>query len=168
MPTLKLTNLTKYKAYFAAIAASHVAIDGFKWGDKEVVQNDSRSDMAERILWAQPYEAARYQDPGSDNITKVKEAKVAYLKVATSELFSDMDEDFIDCEEVIEDIIAKMIKDKRGAEVDGVWEMISVNIAGITTGPVDTIIGSTKYIGWEMKIPFHDNTNFAYDEAKWV
>jgi len=168
MPTLNLTSLATYKAYFAAIATSHVAIDAFKWGDREVVQNDNRSNMLPRLLWAQPYEAARYQDGGSDNIVKVKDARVAYMMVATSEKFSDMDADFEACEQVIEDIISRMVKDKRGADVDGVWEMIAVDLGGITTGPVEHILGSTRYIGWEMKVPFYDNTNLGYDESKWV
>lgn len=167
MPTLNLTSLLAYKTYFAAIAASHEDIDGYKWGDKDVIQNDNRSDMAPRILWAQPYESARYNDGYSDNIVKIKEARVAYMLTADSELFTDEDAAFENCEAVIEQIIAKMLKDKAGADVAGTWTMISFNVTGITTGPVETTIGSTKYIGWEMRIPFNDNTRFIYNDAKW-
>jgi len=117
MATLKLTNLSTYKAYFSALAASHVAVDGFKWGNKDVIRNDNRSDMEARVLWVMPYEQARYGDRASDNVVKTKQARVAYMIVPDSELFADEDAAFDACEEVIEDILSRLLKDKRGADV---------------------------------------------------
>jgi hypothetical protein len=167
MPKLKLTNLASYKAYFADIAAKHKMIDGYKWGDKKVIANDSRSDLAARFLWAMPYEDAKYGDKGSDNVVKTKKARVAYMIVPDSELFADEEEAFDFCEEVIEQILAKIYMDKRGADVSGEWTMIATSIDSWTTGPVQKTIGSTKYIGWEMELNFIDNTNLAYDASKW-
>jgi hypothetical protein len=170
MPSLKLTNLAAYKAYFQAIATganSHKEIDGFKWGDKDVMKNDSRSDMPARVLWATPYDGARYIDRSSDNINKVKQARVAYMIVPDSEKFSDIDAAFDACEAVIEQILTKILMDKKGVDVDGVWTMLVTTVDSWKTGPVEAVFGSTKYIGWELELNFMDNTNLAYDASKW-
>ena len=165
MPNLKLTTLATYRAYFETIAADHKAIDGYKWGEKDVVKNDSRSHMPARLLWAMPYERATYEDNSSDNIVKIKVARVAYMIVPDSELFTDEDAAFDACEAVIEEILAKILLDKKGVDVLGEWNMISTRVENWTTGPVEYKIGSTKYIGWEMNLIFIDNTNLAYDAS---
>lgn len=173
MPNIKLTNLSAYKAYFAAIAESHVDILGFKWGNKDVIRNDNKSDMPEKLLWAYPYDRAKYGDKNSDNVHKTKTARVAYLVLPASEKFSDEDAAFEACEAVIEQILAKLLKDKRGANVtdeeteETEWVMIVTDISSWSSGPVEHMFGSTKYIGWELKIDFMDNTNLAYDNSKW-
>lgn len=171
MPTLKLTNLATYRAYFQGIATSHEDIDGFKWGSKNVIINDSRSDLAARFLWASPYDNARYGDKASDNVMKYKVARVAYMITPDSEKFEDEDEGFDFCEDVIEQIMAKVLKDKAGQMVmvdeEEEWQMIATDISSWKTGPVTKKIGSTKYIGWELEITFMDNTNLAYDASKW-
>src|SRR5688572_3033788 len=139
MANLRLTNLAAYRAYFADIATKHKEVDGYKWGDKDVVKNDNLSDIPARILLATPYDNARYGDRMSDNIHKIKKARVAYLKTATTEAFSDIDTVFDECEAVIEQIIAKIYKDKRGEDVAGVWTMIATDINSWKTGPVEMI-----------------------------
>jgi hypothetical protein len=172
MPNLKLSNLASFKAYFAAIAASHVDIAGYKFGTKDIVMNENRSLAMASFLWAMPYDNVRYTDNHSDNIVKTKQARVAFMKVRQSELFADEDADFQFCEGVIEQIIAKMLIDKTGSMQEtspGVneWVMVAFNSNGMTTGPVEKLIGSTKYIGWELRIDIIDNTNLAYNAAKW-
>ena len=167
MPNLKLTNLSAYKAYFQNMATLHKQIDGFKWGDKDVVRNDNLSDMPARFLWAMPYDKVQYGDKSSDNIHKTKVARVAYLVVPASELFADEDAAFEQCEAVIEQIIARILQDKRGADNAGVWEMIVTEIASWSSGPAEHKIGSTRYVGWELQMNFKDNTNLAYDASKW-
>lgn len=168
MPNLKLSNLASFKAYFQNIALSHVDIGAFKWGDRDVLRNDNRSEMPEKFLWAQYYDNVRYTAVHNDNKQKIKQSRVAYMKVRESEKFADEDADFEFCEGVIEQIIAKMDLDKRGALVNGEWEMIVANISSITTGPVEKKIGSTVYIGWELRIDISENTNLAYDASKWM
>jgi len=168
VPNIKLTNLAAYRAYFQAIATSHVDIDGYKWGDADVVRNDNRSDITSRFLWAMPYNNSRYGDKYSDNVHKTKQARVAYMIVPDSEKFSDEDTAFDFCEAVIEQIMAKLLLDKRGKDVAGTWEMILSDINSWTGGPVEKTIGSTKYIGWELQINFMDNTNLSYDDSKWA
>lgn len=168
MPNLKLNNLASFKAYFSAIATSHVDIGGFRWGDADVIRNDNRTGMPSSFLWAQRYDNVRYAAVHNDNKQKTKQARVAYMKVRESEKFADEDADFEFCEGVIEQIIAKMDVDKRGAMVNGSWEMIVPSISSITTGPVEKTIGSTRYIGWELRADISENTNLAYNASKWI
>lgn len=167
MPNVKLTNLGSFRAYFSAIAAAHVDINGFKWGDADVIRNDNRSDMPSSFLWAQRYDNVRYAAVHNDNKLKVKQARIAYMKVRESEKFTDEDSDFEFCESVVDDIVAKIDLDKRGSLVDGEWEMIIANVASMSGGPVEKKIGSTHYIGWELRIEILDNTKFEYKAAKW-
>lgn len=170
MANLLLTTLKKYREYFQAIATGpnhHIDIDGYKWGDADVIKNDNRSDMPARILWAVPYEQSRYGDSFSDNIVKTKGARVAYMKTAASEAFADIETCVDECEAVMEQILAKMLGDKRGYDVAGVWTMIAFDVSGITGKPIETEFGATKYYGFELYIPFIDNTNLAYDASKW-
>jgi hypothetical protein len=170
---IKLTNLASYRTYFQAIAASHVAIDGYKWGDKDVVRNDARSGMPARLLWAIPYESARYGDKMSDNVHKTKQARIAYLITPTSKKFDDIEAAYDECEGVIEQIVAKILKDKAGSLTtigdppEEVWSLLVTNVSSWTTKPVQMIFGSTEYIGCELRIDFQDNTNLAYDATKW-
>jgi len=164
---LKLTNLISYRAYFQNVALKHKLINGFKWGDMDVVRNDNRSDMPASFLWAQPYERVPYGDPDSDNITKRKTAQVAYLKVRTSETFSDIDADYDAAEAIVEQIMAKILKDKRGGMVAADYSLIATSISTWSTAPVHYLFGSTEYIGWELRIDFKDNANLQYDETKW-
>lgn len=173
MANLKLTNLITYKAYFEAVATEHIAIDGFKWGDQEVIMNDNRSDMAARVLWVMPYEAARYGDKYSDNVQKTKQARVCYLLVPASNSFDHMLQAFVDAEAVIEQIIARIYKDKAGEAVMlgeppvASWTMIVSDVSSWTTGPVEMTIGATKYAGCELMMDFRDNAGLEYDPTKW-
>lgn len=164
---LKLTNLVSYRSYFQNIALKHKLIDGFKWGDLDVVRNDNRSDLTAAFLWAQPYERTPYTDPDSDNITKRKTARVAYLKVRTTEKFSDIDADYDAAEAIVEQIMAKILQDKRGAMVGSNYELIATSISTWYTQPVHYVIGSTEYIGFELNIDFKDNAGLEYDATKW-
>ncbi len=167
MANLLISNLQTYEAYWLAIATAHKEVDGFKFGDKQVVQNDSRSDMPVRVLWAVPYERSRYTDRFSDNIIKNKTGKVAYLKPSDSELFDDVHKCVQECEAVMEQVLTRVLKDKRGIDVEGVWTMVLIDVNGIQGSPIEMMLGSTQYYGWELEIPYMDNTNMAYDADKW-
>jgi hypothetical protein len=167
MASLKLTNLASFKAYFADIANSHVAIDAFMWGDKDVIRNETRSLVMRSVLWAERYDNVRYADNLSDNIQKIKQARIGFFQVRDTEKFADEDAQFEFCESVIDDIIARIIKDKRGAQVDTEWQLLLANISSATGSPAQVMIGSTNFIGWQLKIDIMDNTNLAYDASKW-
>lgn len=168
MAKLKLTNLASFKAYFSRLASEHVDIEGFKWGDKDVVKNDNRSSITRSFLWAVPYEQSRYADGFSDNVMKTKPGVLSFMKVRESERFVDEESDFEFCESVMEQIMARIIKDKQGAMVGSDWEMLVTNISSAVGAPVEITLGSTRYIGWELKIDFMDNTGIAYNSNKWT
>lgn len=167
MPTLKLTNLLAYKNYFADLATKHVDINGFKWGDLNVVRNDNLSDVADTFLWVMPYNSGRYADTYSDNLVKVKKARISYLEARNSELFADVDTQYEKCERVIEDLVARLYMDKRGADVAGVWQLIATDMNSFATAPIEHKIGSTVYVGYELTLDFKDNTDLAVDVTKW-
>lgn len=168
MPQLKLTDLASYREYFRAIAESHVDIQGFRWGDKDVIRNDNRSSLPPAILWATPYDSAAYEASHDDNTLKRKRARVAYLVVPSSEAFQDIDNAIETAEAVIEQIMARIKQDKAGSTDEGEWYMIATRIASWRGGPVEMKIGSTRYVGWEMEIDFLDNANLEYDPSKWT
>lgn len=167
MPTLKLTGLLAYKNYFKDIATQHINIKGFKWGEKKVIENDNASASTENYLWAMPYENAQYTDTYSDNITKGKVARVVYLEVRDSQLFEDEDEQYEACEARMEEIIARILRDKKGAAIEDGWTMIATTIASWKTNPVEYKVGSTSWLGWELQMTFIDNTGLAFDKEKW-
>lgn len=167
MPSLKLTNLLSYKNYFKDLAEKHVDIDGFKWGDDKVIQNDSRSNITRNFLWAVPYEDAKYGDAHSDNIVKRKLARVSYMEARDSKKFSLVEAQFERCEAVMEQIVARILRDKRGAEVAGVWTMLATDVNSFKTMPIESEFSSTPYIGCELQMEFMDNANLAFDAQKW-
>ncbi|HEY3403897.1 MAG TPA: hypothetical protein VGK59_10950 [Ohtaekwangia sp.] len=173
MPILKLTNLATYKAYCADIAAKHKDIDGYKWGDENVITNDSRSDLPKRFLWAMPYDQAKYGDKHSDNVMRSKVARVAYMINPQDGKFSTLEAAYEFCEAVVEQIFARVLQDKRGKMVAIVdppgeeWQMIVTDINSWKTGPVEKTFGSTKYVGCELEMTFMENTNLAFDASKW-
>jgi hypothetical protein len=168
MPTLNLTNLASCKSYFTTIATLHKEIDDFKWGNDVVVKKANRSDIARRVLWVKPYDSARYGGNATDNVTKSKVLELRYMLVATSQKQSDEEAAASAAEAVIEQILAKMILDKGGRENDeGEWEMIVLPINSIETENFEITIGSTRYIGCELKLTFLDNAHLEYDASKW-
>jgi hypothetical protein len=166
MATLKLTTLASVKAYWADIAAKHKQIAGYKWGDKDVVLNAGRTGLAKTFLWAQPFENFRYSG-GSDSIIKHKPITIGVFTVPASKLFADEEAAYDFTEAIIEDIVSKLIMDKKGMMGTSDWEMIATNIATWKGAPVEHVISATRYIGCEFSMEYMDNTNFGYDPTKW-
>jgi hypothetical protein len=172
MPTLKLTDLASCKTYFANIATLHKEVDVFKWGDLELVQKNNRSGMksetGSRVLWAKPYDGADYQDAGSDNAVKNKLFELRYmLPCRDTAPQSEKEAAATATEAVIEQIVARMLRDKRGGMVGDKWTMVAFRVAGMKTENFEITVGSTHYIGCELQLTFQDNTHLAYDETKW-
>lgn len=168
MPNLYITKLSTYRAYAQALATESIDIDDFIWGDEEVAQTRNRSSVASKFLWALPYEEVSYADSGpSDNIIKRKQARMSYLQARNSELFGDEDAQLDACEDVAEQIIARILRDKRGQEIAGVWTLLATRIESFKLRPVEVMLGSTKYIGFEISFEVLDNANTAYNAAKW-
>jgi hypothetical protein len=168
MPNLYLTNLKTCREYLELLASQHMAIDGFKWGDADIIKNDNRSDLPDRFLWGMPYDKSQYGDSGSDNVVKSKVLRMAYMIVPSSEKFSEQDEAFDFCEKVMEQVMARIFKDKMGKMEGSEWILLATNVNTWSGGPVEKKIGSTHYIGWEMQVTFMDNTGLVYDAEVWA
>lgn len=160
MAALTLTTISTLKTYFNALAVSHVDIDALKFGDEDVIQNANRSDMSPKTLWVQEYETFNFDDQLIDNIQIRKEIKLLYMKVAASEKFSDLQAAKEECEIVMKQVVAKMLKDKATL----VFATQVSNWSG-KVGYWD--IGSTKYCGCEITMQIRDNAGLVYDAAKW-
>lgn len=158
---LTLTTISTLKAYFLALATSHVDIDELKFGDEDLIQTANRSDIQPRPLWVQEYEDFTFEDNLVDNILIRKEIKLQYMKVAASEKFSDLQQAKEECEIVIKQVVAKMLVDK--AAVKFVTQIS--NWSG-KVGYWD--IGSTKYCGCQLTMQIKDNAGLVYDSNKWV
>jgi hypothetical protein len=168
MPTLlKLTNLLSYKTYAQALAVSHKQITGYKWGDADVVRNDNRSDINNNFLWALPYEEITYDVVDDDHQLKVKEAVMVYLEVRNSELFADEDAQYQACETRAEEILARIERDIRGVTVGNDWVQIISRLNSKRLKPVQHKIGSTPYVGFEIRLEFMDNSGMNYDANLW-
>lgn len=161
---LQLTNLPAFKAYFEAIAIGpthHVDIDGFKFGDRDVAIRNAKSGMEPRVLWLEWYKPFNIEDELADNILRRKRARLAYMKTATSELESDEATAYDECEKVMEQILAKMLADKREVK-------IVTTLSSYQLGPFETELGATKYIGCAMDFEFKDNSPLVVDPTKWT
>jgi hypothetical protein len=172
MATLKITDLASCKTYFANIATLHKEVDVFKWGDLELIQKNNRSGMksetGSRVLWAKPYDGAEYQNEASDNVIKNKVFELRYMQPCRETAPQDEKEAAASATEaVIEQIVARLIRDKRGAMVGDEWTMVVFRVAGMKTENFEITVGSTHYIGCELQLTFQDNTHLAYDETKW-
>ncbi len=158
---LSLTTISTLKTYFNALAISNVDIDELKFGNDEVIKTSNRSDIAARPLWVQEYEAFTFEDNIADNILISKEITLTYLKVPTDESFANIQAAQEECELVMKQVIAKLLKDKR--------EVLLVTQVSNWRGEVGmAMIGSTKYCMCELTMQIKDNAGLIYDAAKWV
>jgi len=157
---LSLTTISTLKAYFNALAISHVDIDELTFGNDEVIKTTNRSVQQPRPLWVQPYESFSLEDNLDDNILIRKEITLTYLKVPASELFADVQTAKEECEIVMKQVIAKLLKDKR--------DIVFVTQVSNWKGKVDDYkIGATHYVGCELTMEIRDNSGLTYDAAKW-
>ncbi|MEJ0030945.1 MAG: hypothetical protein WDO15_11470 [Bacteroidota bacterium] len=168
MTNILLTNLSSYRQYFQDIASQSPFIDGFRWGDEEIVKNDVRADLPQSFLWVMPYESSRYAGNDIDNEKRVKVAVMSYMLIPESNKFTDIDTAADTAEGVIELLVGRIQRDQRGRQVNTDWIAVATAMASITTKPVEYTLGSTRYIGCELSIEFRDNARLSYNSNKWL
>jgi hypothetical protein len=118
-------------------------------------------------LWALPYEEITYDVVDGDHQLKVKEAVMVYLEVRNSELFADEDAQYQTCETRAEEILARIERDIRGVTVGNDWVQIISRLTSKRLKPVEHKIGSTHYVGFEIRLEFMDNSGMNYDANLW-
>lgn len=154
-----LTNYDSYKTYFMGLASSHKSIDGFLYGDRDIAANEGRSWEGLK-LWLWPYESVRVQDDRSDNYLKRKQGTLWVGGAAHSASFEDEQNYFRNCEMIVEDIISRILKDANEF-------LLVTRIQEYSYQQADLLIGSTNYIGCELRFFYLDPTGFIYDNDRW-
>ncbi|MCZ8021220.1 MAG: hypothetical protein O9302_00375 [Cyclobacteriaceae bacterium] len=158
---LSLSKYSGYKQYWQTMATQHVDIQGFKYGNADVLINGQKTDKAEVFLHAIPYERARYKGVNVDQQYRNKRARFAVYKKSVSRNSFIEEEELLDfCEQVCSEIMGKIIyNDKKLMNV-----LIDVN--SIDMRPVEDVIGATKYVGVHCEFDVMDNPSMEYNPAK--
>lgn len=155
----QLATFTEYYNYFSGIATSHVDINGFKFGEKEVMQCGARSDLTLPILWAESYDPVRILDNKSDNHTGQLSC-VIYILDNKPEAWADQRTKYEAMEVIAKQILAKILKDFN----DGA---LQADLNGYRYGWVEPVFGSTPAIGVRMDLSFLRPERLVYNAAKW-
>lgn len=156
---IDFTNPTAIKDYFEALAASHVDIDNFVFGDKLVMGNDVRSTEYGTILWLDYHQPVQLIDRKSDDIEGRIPDTLMILKVAP-ELFEDQESAVDDTEIIVRDIISKLYKDNQEGE-------ITTELDGYKFGETEVTFGSTRFIGTRLDFNLIRPEKLIYNQAKW-
>ena len=159
---LQLTTIQSIEAYFTALATGvngHKEIDGIKFGEGDVLKEANRTGLEGRFIHVSEYDRAQATGT-SDNLHVTKEIKIGYYKKPVDGTWANQQLGKQQCENVIKQIIAKLITDKQAGVINTRIENYSWELGMYE-------IGSTQYCGCELTITFMDNTGFSYDATKW-
>ncbi|MCZ8353964.1 MAG: hypothetical protein O9340_04465 [Cyclobacteriaceae bacterium] len=157
---LSLSKYSGYKQYWQETATQHVDVDGFRYGNKDVLTVNQKAEKTEVFLHALPYERARYKGANVDQQYRVKKARFTiYKKALTKNSFEE--EELLDfCEQVCLEIMGKIIyRDKALMQL-----IIDVN--SIEMKPVEDVINATKYIGIMCEFDVMDNPSMEFKAVK--
>lgn len=154
-----LATFTEFHDYFAAIAASHVDIAGFRFGDKEVVQCASRSTLPPVTLWVENYEPVTIQDSRSDNFNGDIRFTMAIMAPMPG-AWADQRTLYSALEVIAKDIISKMLKDWN----DG---LMQAQINGWKYGWAEISLGATSMLSCRMDLSILRPERLVYNELKW-
>jgi hypothetical protein len=154
-----LTDFQSYQDYFEAIATSHIAMDGFMFGDEDIAINKGRVWKGKQ-LWLEPWQPVKINDQKSDNYLKEKKGSLWVGGAPPSAKFQDRLDYFRACEIIVEDIIAKMLKDRTE-------ELLITQLTTYTYGMGEFTFSSTPMMGCRFDFIYQDPSGFPYDETKW-
>jgi hypothetical protein len=154
----QLSDFKKYKEYFEKVATESKHVDGFLFGDVDIGQEEAGSWQGKK-LWAWPADRSKLQDQHSDNFFLGREGSIWVGGPCNSELHSDQDEFYNQCEVIMKKVISRLIKDKIECSID-------INLTG-SVKRADTKLSSTAFIGCEYTFTITDPDGFAYSEDDW-
>ncbi len=157
---MDLTDFQQYYDYFLALSQSHVDINGFHFGDKDVMINDIRSALQPPVMWLEPYQPVDMIDPLSDNHIESVRGTLAIYDVPASEKFDDMRNTYKSCEIIVKDIIAKLLQDYYSNN-------ILLELSNIRYGEAESLFSATKIIGCRLDFNFMRPARLVFDPAKW-
>jgi hypothetical protein len=156
-----LTDFQSYQDYFAAIAAGHVDISGYLFGDEGVPNNDLKAwPRNQKKLWLEPYAPTQVIGPNVDNMIKQKAGVLMVGGPVADNKFSTSQQLFKACEIIVEQIIAKMDLDLRAGT-------LLTSFASLKYGQAEHAFSATRLVGCRLDFTFQDPSGFVYDENKW-
>lgn len=157
-----LSDYASYKTYFQSIAASHKTLRSFVFNDDENVINDLRSGNAGKppILWLEAYQA-RLDDDRADNFLGMKSGALVCLDLPYRSSSDNRTDDQVeaDCEQIIIDIMSRMLKD---------WNTGNINVrfSGFTWSTIDPAFVD-GFVGIRLEFNYHNTIDFTYNPEKW-
>lgn len=156
----ELHDFQSYQDYFNEIADSHNEIAGFIFGDLDIVNNESRA-WKDKKLWLEPYPPVTIIDSLSDNFLHNKQGSLWVGGAPPSGKFSDIYAWFKSCENIIKDIIAKILQDRY-------QEKLITRLSSFKYGMGEYTVGATRMVGCRLDFTFTDPTGLEYNEDKWT
>lgn len=155
-----LSDHTSYKAYFLAIATSNkqLGANQFLFGDVQVGQSEA-ADWKGKKLWAWPSVRAPFGGE-YDNLFLRREGSIWLGGPCDSEKFADEDAWYQACENVMKQVVSKIIYDRQ-------QDVISTNFNSYTLQRSDMTLSGTNFIGCELLFNWDDPTDLDYDANDW-
>lgn len=153
-----LTDQTAYRTYFQGIATAHVEIDGFLYGDMDVQHNEIRTWKGTK-LWLEEPNRIKPIGPNIDNLLKEKRCSLWIGGVPPSAKYSDVHAYYLACEKIVEDIIARVLRDRQNQD-------LVTEVQSYEYGRADYNL-STEMVGCRWDFSYMDPTGYAYNTLKW-
>jgi len=157
---LTVIDYDSLRQYFSNVAASHVDINSFKFGDIDVILNSMKSDLSLPVLWLQVHDPVTIIDNLSDNFMGDKKTSIYIMDSAPDETFSNRQAKYVELESIARDIISKILLDWNNGD-------IFTRFSNFVYGPMEDIKGSVRLIGCRIDLNFQVPMRLVYNEAKW-
>jgi hypothetical protein len=156
----QLGTFQEYYDYWQSVATSHVDITGFKFGDREVINCAARSNMSACELWCENYDPVSMIDNFSDNHTGQLQGSLVIMK-PDPEKFSDQRTVVGECEQIVKDILGKILKEFNEAT-------LMAELRRYKYGEAEIHTGATKMRGVRLDFVFLRPERLVYTAAKWA
>lgn len=154
-----LTDQDSYKNYMNAVAASHVDLNWFKFGDEEDIKLTGNADMNSLGLWADEQKPVGIEGAQHDNFMAQYEAPL-FIMTPQRPKVEDRQTDYHICEGIARDILSKMIADYQAG-------IINSNFNRCKWGEVIMTFGANKYTACRLDIHWAESADLTLNQAKW-
>lgn len=165
-----LTDFQSYQDYFRLIAEGnadddiqhHIALGPktFLFGDDDVAVNEGKVWKGKK-LWLEPYQPVTITDQLSDNYLAEKKGSLWVGGAPPTQKFQARFDLYKECEVIVKDIIAKMLKDRSE-------ELLITRLTSYKFGMGELTFSATNLVGCRFDFTFYDPSGFEFDEDKWI
>ena len=156
---------TEYRDYWKAIAAAHVDIETFCYGDDErFQQQEANAALTGWILWVDEPQPATIQGM-NDGFVEQQVAPVAVIQAMAKDGTTHANQDavFQTAKEISTDVLSRVYRDKSNRAA----KLIMAEVLNTRRGKFDTVINSTRFVGYLLEIPLRHPVDLSYNAAKW-